>query len=542
MPDYFSPWETPNLSHALTSLVPESVGERHLRVLIDSVHDYAIYMLDPHGHVMSWNRGAQRFKGYRAAEITGQHFSRFFREEDVRSGLPAHILATALAEGRFEAEGWRVRQDGTHFWASTVVEAVREDDGTLVGFAKVTRDITERRQAQQALEEAREALFQAQKLETIGRLTGSVAHDFNNLLQVIGNSLELVSARLLPNQPDIERHMATARSALETAGAVTQRLLAFARRQPLQPEAIDLNILAGGMAELVRRSVGEDVRLHLDLSDGICSAWADPHQVESGILNLAVNARDAMPFGGTLTIATRMRHVDGAAAAANEVEEGEYATLSIADTGIGMSAEVLARAVEPFFTTKPVGHGTGLGLSQLYGFARQSGGFLTLDSREGHGTKVTLHLPCHGEAGPEQVREETPPPPAPETTRSHYRLLLVEDEVLIRLVLAEALEEQGHVVHQAGNADAALDILTDHPDIQFLVSDVGLPGTNGRQLAELAMARWPHLKILFLTGYIDRADTARLPSGTQMLTKPTSIEALLAKLRQMADDPPHQPA
>jgi PAS domain S-box-containing protein len=509
-------------------------GERHLRVLIESVHDYAIYMVDPNGIVVSWNGGAQRFKGYRAAEIIGQHFSRFFRADDVRDGLPARVLATALAEGRFEAEGWRVRKDGGHFWASVVVEPVRDDDGTLIGFAKVTRDITERRQAQLALEEAREALFQAQKLETVGRLTGSVAHDFNNLLQVIGNSLELVAGRLPPDQPDVQRHLATAQSALETAGAVTQRLLAFARRQPLQPEAVDLNALALGMAELVRRSVGEDVLLRLDLTEGICAAWADPHQVESGILNLAVNARDAMPDGGTLTIATRVRAVDRTAAVANEAVEGVYATLSIADTGIGMSAEVLARAVEPFFTTKPVGHGTGLGLSQLYGFARQSGGFLTLDSREGQGTRVTLHLPCHTDAATPPKVKDMPPPPSFPTSPSSYRLLLVEDEVLIRLVLAEALEEQGHVVHQAGHADAALDILSHHPDIQFLVTDVGLPGTNGRQLAELALGRWPALKVLFLTGYIDRADTSRLPPGTQILTKPTSIDALLARLRQMA--------
>lgn len=527
----------PDLTGTMQHLTADSVaGERHLRVLIESVHDYAIYMVDPNGIVVSWNGGAQRFKGYRAGEIIGQHFSRFFRTEDVRDGLPARVLSTALAEGRFEAEGWRVRKDGGHFWATVVVEPVRDDDGTLIGFAKVTRDITERRQAQLALEEAREALFQAQKLETVGRLTGSVAHDFNNLLQVIGNSLELVCARLPPDQPDIQRHMATARSALETAGAVTQRLLAFARRQPLRPEAVDLNALARGMADLVRRSVGEDVLLRLDLAEDICSAWADPHQVESGILNLAVNARDAMPGGGTLTIATRLRHIDRTAAAANEVEEGDYATLSIADTGIGMSAEVLARAVEPFFTTKPVGHGTGLGLSQLYGFARQSGGFLTLDSREGQGTKVTLHLPCHTAAASAPEPKETPARSAPDPSSSSYRLLLVEDEVLIRLVLAEALEEQGHVVHQAGNADVALDILSEHSDIQFLVTDVGLPGTNGRQLAELALGRWPALKVLFLTGYIDRADTSRLPPGTHMLTKPTSIDALRAKLQQMAAD------
>lgn len=514
-------------------MADSQVGERHLRVLIDSVHDYAIYMLDPHGIVSSWNSGAQRFKGYRASEIIGQHFSRFFRQEDVCNGLPDRILATALAEGRFEAEGWRVRKDGAHFWANVVVEPIRETDGTLIGFAKVTRDITERRQAQLALEEARDALFQAQKLETVGRLTGSVAHDFNNLLQVIGNSLELMASKLPGDQPDIQRHMSTARAALETAGAVTQRLLAFARRQPLQPEPIDLNSLARGMADLVHRSVGEDVQLRLDLADDLQLAWADPHQVESSILNLAVNARDAMPRGGVLTISTRMRRLDRAAAVTHEVEPGEYASLSVSDTGIGMSAEVLKRAVEPFFTTKPIGHGTGLGLSQLYGFVRQSGGFLSLDSREGEGTTVTLCLPRHEGTEPAPA-DRAPAPCAPDISPSRYNLLLVEDEVLIRLVLAEALGDQGHIVHQAGNADEALTILAENPDIRFLVTDVGLPGTNGRQLAEIAYARWPHLKIMFLTGYVDRADTSRLPAGTHMLTKPTTINALMAKLQEMA--------
>ncbi|MFV3131776.1 PAS domain S-box protein [Niveispirillum sp. KHB5.9] len=523
------------MNTALASLVRDTqVGERHLRVLIDSVHDYAIYMLDPDGIVSSWNSGAQRFKGYRAAEIIGQHFSRFFTEDDAREGLPTRILATALAEGRFEAEGWRVRKDGGHFWANVVVEPIRDDDGGLIGFAKVTRDITERRQAQQALEEAREALFQAQKLETVGRLTGSVAHDFNNLLQVIGNSLELMASRLAPDQPDTHRHLATARAALETAGAVTQRLLAFARRQPLLPEPVDLNQLAGNMADLVRRSVGEDVVLRLDMTEGLWPAWADPHQVESGLLNLAVNARDAMPDGGTMTIATGITRLDAAAAAPHEVEPGDYASLSVGDTGIGMTPDVLARAVEPFFTTKPVGHGTGLGLSQLYGFARQSGGFLTLDSREGQGTMVSLHLPRH--RGPDAGATERPPAPHAADAATPYRLLLVEDEVLIRLVLAEALGDMGHVIHQAGTADEALTILAENPDIEFLVTDVGLPGTNGWQLAEQAHAHWPHLKILFLTGYIDRADTSRMPPGTQMLTKPTSINALMAKLAQMAGE------
>ncbi|MFV3074411.1 PAS domain S-box protein [Niveispirillum fermenti] len=510
-------------------------GERHLQLLIECVTDYAIYMLDPTGIVSSWNAGAQRFKGYQAAEIIGQHFSRFFTPEDREAGMPQHVLATALRDGRFEAEGWRVRKDGRRFWASVVVDPIRDDDGSLVGFAKITRDITEKRETQLALEEARDALFQAQKLETIGKLTGSVAHDFNNLLQAIGSSLEMIGQRAGSHQTDIHRHLGVARSALETAGAVTQRLLAFARRQPLRPEPTDMARLVYGMAELVRRSVGEMVRVELSLADTGWICQVDPHQLESGILNLALNARDAMPGGGTLTIATANVTLPRRMLPGQTIEAGDYLMLSVSDTGIGMSADVLSRAVEPFFTTKPMGQGTGLGLSQLYGFIHQSGGFLEMESREGEGTTIKLYLPrlaggMHHAAPGDEVVTQAPPPPPP-VPQERPSILLVEDEVLIRLVLAEALTEQGYHVHQAGNGEEALPIISSGTPIDAMITDVGLPGMNGRLLAQLAHARRPRIKILFLTGYIDRADSEALPPGSALLCKPVSMVTLLARLR-----------
>jgi signal transduction histidine kinase len=426
-----------------------------------------------------------------------------------------------------------VRKDGRRFWASIVVDPIRDDDGTLIGFAKITRDITERREAQQALEEAREAVFQAQKLETIGKLTGSVAHDFNNLLQAIGGSLEMIGQRVPAAEADIHRHLGAALSALQTAGAVTQRLLAFARRQPLKPEPSNLNRLVTGMIDLLRRSVGEMVRIDLSLASDLWPCNIDPHQVESGCLNLVINARDAMPSGGIVTIGTENIHVARRTAGAQTVEPGDYVLLWVRDTGSGMSAEVLAHAVEPFFTTKPVGRGTGLGLSQLYGFAHQSGGFLEIESQEGQGTNVKLYLPRHRGSLVILDRPAPAPPSPPRAVPDRLNILLVEDEVLIRLVLAEALEAQGHRVHQAGDGGEALPLISTDIPIDILVTDVGLPQMNGRRLAQLAKACRPDLKILFLTGYIDRTDGDSLPPDSDTLVKPVTVGTLLAKLRSM---------
>ncbi|WP_109156557.1 PAS domain-containing sensor histidine kinase, partial [Azospirillum sp. TSH7] len=369
-------------------------GERQFRLLVQSVVDYAIFMLDPTGVIRSWNAGAARMKGYAADEIIGRHFSSFYTPEDRAAGMPQRALATALSEGKFEAEGWRLRKDGTRFWASVVIDPIRDETGALRGFAKVTRDITERRKAQQALDEAREALAQAQKMEAVGQLTGGVAHDFNNLLQAISSSLELIEQRLSDGRTDVAPFAATARAAVDRAATLTRRLLAFARRQPLKPERADLNLLVVGLWDLLGRSVGEEIRLERRLAEPLWPVHADVNQIESALLNLVINARDAMPDGGSVTVETAnasLRPAD----LANEpgVEPGDYAVLTVRDSGTGMPPDVLARVFEPFFTTKPIGQGTGLGLSQLYGFARQSGGFVRIDSALGRGTAVHLHLP-----------------------------------------------------------------------------------------------------------------------------------------------------
>src|SRR4051812_15067772 len=409
-------------------------SQEQFRLLVQGVTDYAIFMLDPTGHVISWNSGAQRMKGYAAAEIIGQHFSRFYTDEDRAADVPLRALQTAEREGRFETEGWRVRQDGSYFWASVVIDAIHDENGSLIGFGKVTRDTTERRQVQKALEEAREALFQSQKMEAVGQLTGGVAHDFNNLLQAIGGSLEVIERRLAAGRIDIGQHTAAARTTVDRATALTQRLLAFARRQPLKPEYTNLNALVLGMRDLIEKSVGEAVQVELRLADDLWPTWADANQIESVLLNLAINARDAMPEGGRLTLETLNTHLDEAYVASEPGSEaGDYVMLAVSDTGTGMPPDVLTRAFEPFFTTKPVGQGTGLGLSQLYGFAQQSGGHVRIESEVGRGTSVRVYLPRHH--GTEETKavvdaSPEPPPQAP----GLETILVVEDEAIVRML------------------------------------------------------------------------------------------------------------
>jgi PAS domain S-box-containing protein len=510
-------------------------SEEQFRLLVQGVTDYAIFMLDPTGHVTSWNSGAQRMKGYAAAEIIGQHFSRFYTDEDRAADVPLRALQTAERDGRFETEGFRVRKDGSHFWASVVIDAIHDENGKLIGFGKVTRDITERRQTQMALEDAREALFQSQKMEAVGQLTGGVAHDFNNLLQAISGSLEVVERRLAAGRVDVDQHVAAARTAMDRATALTQRLLAFARRQPLKPEYTNLNALVSEMQDLIRKSVGEAVQVDLRLGPELWPIWADAHQVESALLNLAINARDAMPTGGRLTVASSNMHLDATDVASEPgVQPGDYVMLAVTDTGTGMPPNVLARAFEPFFTTKPVGQGTGLGLSQLYGFVRQSGGYVHIDSEVGRGTSVKLYLPRHHGAEEKKTVPEMPPQP-PLQAPGPGTILVVEDEAIVRMLLVDALEEQGYTVLEAEDGNAALGIVASLERIDLLATDVGLPGINGRQLAEMARSLRPNLKVLFLTGYAYDAALEKevLGPNTELLGKPVAIEAFCAKVHGM---------
>jgi len=525
-------------------------SEEQFRLLVQGVVDYAIFMLDTTGRISSWNAGAARMKGYTADEIIGRHFSSFYTDEDRAAGMPQRALATALTEGRFEAEGWRLRKDGTRFWASVVIDAIRDETGVLRGFAKITRDITERRKAQEALDEAREALAQAQKMEAVGQLTGGVAHDFNNLLQAISSSLELIEQRLEAGRTDIAPFAATARAAVDRASTLTRRLLAFARRQPLKPERADLNALVVGLWDLLRRSVGETIRLERRLEEPLWPVHADVNQIESALLNLVINARDAMPGGGTVTVET----ANASFAAADLVNDpgvapGDYVAMTVRDSGTGMPPDVLARVFEPFFTTKPIGQGTGLGLSQLYGFARQSDGFVRIDSAVGRGTAVHLCLP-RDHAAPASAPAPGPTPgggtgpaeiPAPPPERAgRGTVLVVEDEELVRMLLVEVLEGDGYTTLEAADGTEALARLSEAEAVDLLVTDVGLPGLNGRQLAEMAQARDPDLRVLFLTGYAFQALDDRPGDGadglgrnTRVLVKPVAVDAFRAMVGSM---------
>jgi PAS domain S-box-containing protein len=517
-------------------------SEDNFRLLVQGVVDYAIYMLDPNGVITSWNAGGERIKGYGSDEIIGQHFSRFFTEEDRASDLPGKALATALREGKYEAEGWRLRKDGTRFWASVVLDAIRDRRGRHIGFAKITRDVTERRQAQLALAEAEQQLFQAQKMEGIGHLTGGVAHDFNNLLTIIIGNLETLQRVAQDGGSDTARLMRLTGNAMrgaERAAALTQRLLAFSRQQPLQPKALDVSKLVGSMSDLLRRSLGEQIAIETVLAGGLWQVNADPNQLEVAILNLAVNARDAMPNGGRLTIETSNVHLNESYAASEaDATAGEYVSVSVSDTGTGMSPEVMARAFDPFFTTKDVGVGTGLGLSQVYGFVKQSDGHVKIESTVGKGTTLRLYLPrLHAAARADSAVEQ--PATAPRSAGAET-ILVVEDDAGVRSHTLESLRDLGYRTRDAANGRSALQALKDNPDIQLLFTDVVLPeGMNGQQLAEQARRLRPDLKVLMTTGYDRNAiqRDGKVGPEVQLITKPFSFAALAAKVRSVLDMP-----
>jgi PAS domain S-box-containing protein len=506
--------------------------ERGFRLLVQGVTDYAIYMLDPDGKVTNWNAGAERIKGYAASEVLGQHFSRFYTPEDFDSGLPSTALETARRVGRYEAEGWRLRKDGSRFWASVVIDAIH-DKGRLIGFAKITRDLTERQEAQLQLERSREQLFQSQKMEAIGQLTGGLAHDFNNLLTGITGSLELMKARLAQGRiGDLDRYITAAQGAASRAAALTHRLLAFARRQPLDPKPTSPNRLIADMEELVRRTVGPEIVVETVLSIGLWPTLCDPNQLENAILNLCINARDAMPNGGRLTIETANTWLDERGAGERDMQPGQYVAICVTDTGTGMLPEVIARAFDPFFTTKPLGQGTGLGLSMIYGFAKQSGGQVRIYSEEGAGTTMRIYLPRHrGE-----VDEEVIPPRLSDAPRAQAgeTVLIVDDEPTVRMLVTEVLDELGYAAIEAADGTSGLKVLQSDVRIDLLITDVGLPkGMNGRQMADAAREARPTLKVLFITGYAENAAVGdgHLEPGMYLLTKPFAMEMLASRIK-----------
>ncbi|GAA3902537.1 PAS domain-containing sensor histidine kinase [Sphingomonas limnosediminicola] len=505
-------------------------SEERFRMLVQSVTDYAIYMLDPEGRVSSWNAGAERFKGYSADEIMGQHFSRFYTDEDLKAGIPQIALETASRDGRFEAEGWRVKKDGSKFWASVIIDPIRNDDGELIGFAKVTRDLSEKR----AIEEQ---LRQSQKMEAVGQLTGGLAHDFNNLLTGISGSLEMMKMRIAQGRTaEFDRYLIAAQGAVRRAASLTHRLLAFSRRQTLDPKPTDANRLMRGIEELVRRTVGPGVRVEVVETSGLWPTLVDPNQLENAVLNLCINARDAMPNGGALTIETANKWLDERAARKHDLPVGQYVSVCVTDTGTGMTPEVIAKAFDPFFTTKPMGEGTGLGLSMIYGFARQSGGQVRIYSEIGQGTTICLYLPRHGEDA--EVEERPTDSGNADATATGEVVLVIDDDPTIRMLIAEVLAEAGYTVVEAPDGPAGLEILKSNARIDLLITDVGLPGgLNGRQVADAARVSRPHLKVLFITGYAENAviGRSRLERGMFVLTKPFQMEHLAHRIREIIE-------
>jgi PAS domain S-box-containing protein len=499
-------------------------SEERFRLLVQGVTDYAIYMLDPDGHVTNWNVGAHRIKGYSEEEITGQHFSIFYTPEDREAGLPTKALATAARVGRYEKEGWRVRKDGTRFFANVVIDAIFNEQGTLIGFAKVTRDITERRAAQEALESARTEAHQAQKMAAIAQLSSGIAHDFNNLLTVVMGNLDMLKRAREDRRPTL---IDNALHAVEQARKLTGKLLAFSRRQTLFPEAVDLNSMIAGMDDMLVQSLRGDIRLEFDLAERIWPVEIDASQLQIALINIAVNARDAMPKGGSFRVKTE-----------NTVLRNgrlrEAVAISLTDTGVGIPEETLSQVFEPFFTTKEVGHGTGLGLAQVYGFAQQSGGTVDIRSEVGRGTTVTLYLP----KGKAPALKAEPTADGRSAQSRPLRILLVEDNPQVAEVVTSLLAERGHSVTHAENADEALGMLEAGVTFDLVFSDLVMPGErDGLDLARVVRERWPELPLLLATGYSDAANRAT-QEGFTLLIKPYPPSTLLSVLQQATMEAP----
>jgi PAS domain S-box-containing protein len=513
-------------------------SEEQFRLLVQSVTDYAIYMLSPEGIITNWNAGAERIKGYGREEIVGQHFSKFYGPDDVAAGVPEMGLATAAREGRFDKEGWRYRKDGSKFWASIVIDAIRNSSGELIGFAKVTRDMTERKLAQEQLERARDAMAQSQKMDALGQLTGGVAHDFNNLLMAVLGSLELIRKRL----PDDSKLKLLVNNAVEGARrgvSLTQRMLSFARRQELSLAAVDLKSLVAGMSDMLDRSIGPMTNIEVDIPEGLPRIKADANQLESALLNLAVNARDAMPAGGAIKISARLSATPPMMG--SKALNGECVVLTVNDTGEGMDPVTLSRAREPFFTTKEIGKGTGLGLSMVHGMTEQLGGRLRIESTKGKGTSVELWLPLgHAETvAPIAVPEVV----ITEPQRKSLVIVVVDDDKLVLTNAKAMLEDFGHTVIDVNSGTAALDAIRRTPHVDLVVTDQAMPQMTGMQLAAAIKVDRPDLPILLVSGYAELPSKA--PFEIPKLAKPFSLddlgEAVARTIERRAVTVPSQP-
>ncbi|TDK56004.1 hybrid sensor histidine kinase/response regulator [Pseudomonas moraviensis] len=501
-------------------------SEQQFRLLVQGVTDYAIYMLSPEGCVSNWNQGAQRIKGYLPEEIIGQHFSIFYTPEDRELGEPQRSLEIATREGRFENRSWRMRKDGTRFLAHVVVDAIRGDTGALLGFAKITRDVTEAHEAQQALEKTREALFQAQKMQAIGQLSGGIAHDFNNLLTVILGNLEIVQKRI-GDAPKIARLLENATQGALRGVSLTQRMLAFARRQELKTESVDIPQLVQGITGLLRSSLGPGIRIETRFADDLQPVLADSNQLELAILNLATNARDAMPDGGTVIIQAQAEVV--LEQTHSTLAAGRYVCLSLIDSGEGMDAATLACARDPFFTTKGLGKGTGLGLSMVHGFIEQLGGRFILKSEKGQGTAAELWIPVALERTASRPSYSNAAPIAV----PRLSVLVVDDDSLVLTSTSLLLEDLGHRVIGANSGAQALALFDQGEVIDLVITDMAMPHMSGAQLAHAVRLLKPDLPIILATGYAERLEgfAAQLPRLPKPFTQASLVQIIAQSMK-----------
>jgi PAS domain S-box-containing protein len=507
-------------------------SERQFRLLVRGVSDYALFLLDPQGIVSNWNQGAERIKGYKADDIVGQHFSRFYTEADRRAGIPARALQIARTEGRFEAEGWRVRKDGSMFWANAIIDSIHDEDGKLIGFAKITRDITERRNAEIALQKAQAERDHAQRLEALGKLTGGVAHDFNNLLMIVSGHMETLK-RLQHGDSKTQRAIDAIDQAAKRAEALTKQLLTFSRRQTLKPESFAIGERLESLRTIIESSVGSTVKVVTDIPPDLWSVRVDPNEFELALVNVVINARDAMPKGGVITLsAENVVLPDGSG---TRDLKGDFIAITMADTGSGIPPDIVGRIFDPFFTTKQIGKGTGLGLSQVHGFAHQSGGTVTVCSELGRGTSFTLYLPCAAE-GKSQVEDDSDTV----STRSGLALI-VEDNPDVAAATAPMVEQLGYRAAIAENARAALDRLLKER-AALVITDIVMAGEmNGIELARTLRKRDPHMPIVLVTGYSDQLGAA--DDEFTVLRKPyrlVDLNRAVAKAIAECEGPPPQ--